>query len=139
MSHIVWNESFSIDNAEIDDQHKKWIAIHNELHDALLHSDFRSLQTIAAQTLRKMYDYTRFHFEYEGKYMEQIGYPGIREHWRLHKNFDSMVYGYLRDIEKGQLPILNSELIKILQNWLTDHILTEDKKFCLYQEPPRSF
>lgn len=134
MAHIEWTESFSIHNAEIDEQHKKWISIHNTLHDTLMNGDLQTLQKTAAKTLREMHEYVRYHFAFEEQYMTRIDFPEVREHWRLHKNFDSMVYGYLRDIEKGELAILNSELIKILQNWLTDHILTEDKKFCAYQK-----
>jgi hemerythrin len=29
MAHIEWDESYSVHNAAIDEQHKKWIAIFN--------------------------------------------------------------------------------------------------------------
>lgn len=129
MSYIEWDESFSIDHAEIDEQHKKWIAIHNILHKTLIEGNPASLQEAAIKALQEMYDYTRYHFAFEEAYLARIGYPDIREHWRLHKDFDSLIYGYLRDSQKGEIPVLNSELVKILQNWLLHHILIEDMKF----------
>lgn len=132
MSHIEWNDSFSIDNAEIDAQHQKWIAIHNSLHAILLEGDIASLQQAAINTLQEMLEYMRHHFAYEEEYMGRIGYPGIREHWRLHKDFDNQVYGFLRDAQRGNVPILNSELVKIIKNWLIHHILVEDRKFSQY-------
>ncbi len=129
MSDIDWDESFSIDHAEIDAQHKKWIAIHNALHATLLKGDIASLQQAAIKTLLEMHEYVRYHFAFEEEYMARIGFQGIREHWRLHKDFDNLIYGYLRDAQKGEVPILNSELVKLLKNWLVHHILNEDRKF----------
>ncbi len=129
MPDIEWDESFSIDHAEIDAQHKKWIAIHNILHATLVEGDIVSLQQAAFKALHEMHEYVKYHFAFEEAYMNRIGYQGIHEHWRLHKDFDNLIYGYLRDTQKGGVPILNSELVKLLKNWLVHHILSEDMKF----------
>ncbi len=129
MSYITWDDSFSVDNAEIDEQHIKWIAIHNTLHETLIEGDTAALQQAAIKTLREMYEYVRYHFAFEEAYLSRINYPGIQAHWRLHKDFDSQIYGYLRDAQNEEMSILNSELVKILKNWLVHHILTEDMKF----------
>ena len=129
MSYIEWDESFSIDNAEIDQQHKKWIAIHNTLHEILLKGDDASLQQATIKTLEEMHEYVKYHFAFEEAYMARIDFPGTKAHWRLHKDFDNLVYGYLREAQKGEMPILNTKLVKLLKNWLVHHILTEDRKF----------
>lgn len=129
MSHLEWDDSFSVGNAEIDEQHKQWIAIHNRLHDILLEGDVAALQQAAIETLKEMHEYTGYHFAFEEEYMTRIGFPAIREHWRLHKDFDSLIYGYLRDAQKGEVSVLNSELVKIMKNWLMNHILNEDMKY----------
>ncbi len=36
MPKIVWDKSFSLNNEELDDQHKKWIKIINDLPEALM-------------------------------------------------------------------------------------------------------
>ena len=47
MSHIIWDVSYSVGNEEIDEQHKRWIDIHNRLHDELLTGSVDSLKKMA--------------------------------------------------------------------------------------------
>lgn len=129
MAHIIWDESYSVGNQELDEQHKRWIDIHNRLHDELLTGSVDSLKAVTTATLREMHRYVNHHFSCEERYMLQIGFPEAREHWRLHKDFDNLIYSMLREIEDGDMPVLNSELVKIMQNWLVNHILVEDRKF----------
>jgi len=138
MSHVVWDESFSVGDKELDEQHKRWIDIHNRLHDELLNGSVDTLKSLAADALREMLRYVDHHFECEERYMADIGFPEASAHWRLHKDFDSMIYSMLREIEDGDMPVLNSELIKILQNWLVNHILVEDRKFADFKNKSSS-
>ena len=71
MGKIEWNDTFSVNNPEIDAQHKEWIAIYNKMYDKMTNGDLRELRTLAADSLRLMLDYTRHHFEYEEAYMKQ--------------------------------------------------------------------
>ncbi len=137
MSHVVWDESYSVGDQELDDQHRQWIDIHNRLHDDLLCGSVGTLKTLATDALREMLRYVDHHFECEERYMAMIGYPEASSHWRLHKDFDNMIYSMLREIEDGDMPVLNSELIKILQAWLVNHILVEDRKFAAFNTMSR--
>ena len=134
MSHVVWDESYSVGDQELDEQHKRWIDIHNRLHDDLLGGSASTLKTLATDALKEMLRYVDHHFACEERYMATIGYPEASAHWRLHKDFDNMIYSLLRDIEDGKMPVLNSELIKILQTWLVNHILVEDRKFADFKK-----
>jgi hemerythrin len=60
MPKILWEQSFCVDVPEIDEQHKKWITIINDLHELLLNgADFsESIQ----DKLLAMRDYGRVHF-----------------------------------------------------------------------------
>ncbi|BBO74744.1 hypothetical protein DSCW_21610 [Desulfosarcina widdelii] len=42
-----------------------------------------------------------------------------------------MIYSYLRGTQEGKL-ILNTKVIKLIKNWLLDHIMIEDKKFATF-------
>jgi hemerythrin len=139
MSHVIWDESYSIGNVELDEQHKRWIDIHNRLHDELLTGSVYTLKNIASKTLREMLQYVDHHFECEERYMTEVGFPEASAHWRLHKDFDTMIYSMLRDIKDGDMPVLNSELIKILQSWLVNHILIEDRKIAKFTKKSSSF
>ena len=128
MSRIEWNETLSVHNAEIDEQHKKWISIHNQLHDALIGGTFDQVEKTGAETLEAMQEYVRYHFKFEEEYMKKINYPGIVEHRRIHKDFDNQIYKYNREFLEGQT-VLRSEIMKLLKNWLLEHILHEDQKY----------
>jgi len=131
VSKIEWNDSFSVNNAEIDNQHKKWIEIYNQMHDRMIDTTDIDYNGICKEALSSMHDYARTHFRFEEEYLEKIRYPEIVKHRRKHKDFSTMIYSYLRGMEEGKL-ILNTEVIKLIKNWLLDHIMIEDKKFATF-------
>lgn len=133
MSRIDWEESYSVNNTEIDNQHKNWVAIYNDLHETLIRGDMQEISTTTASTLQKMLDYARYHFNFEEEYMQKINYPDLVSHRRIHKNFDTEIYNYYRAMLDGQL-VLNTTIMKLIRNWLVDHILHEDKKYRLFLE-----
>lgn len=131
MPQIIWNESFSVNIKEIDDQHKKWIDIFNNLHSNMIKG--KAGQSDGLRALKAMEDYSRYHFSFEEEYMLKIGYPVLYEHRRLHVDFDDMIYSYYRKAIDGEL-ILNSEILSILKGWILNHILKEDKQYAIYFE-----
>lgn len=133
MAQIDWEESYSVNNEEIDKQHKTWIAIYNELDNTLLHGNLEEIDSITARILQKMYDYARYHFSVEEEFMLKIKYPDLVNHRRIHKDFDTEIYNYHRAVLDGKL-VLNTTIIKLIRNWLVDHILHEDKKYRLFLE-----
>ncbi|OGR06178.1 MAG: hypothetical protein A2511_14270 [Deltaproteobacteria bacterium RIFOXYD12_FULL_50_9] len=133
MSRIDWEESYSVNNEEIDNQHKTWIAIYNELDKTMLQGDLKEIDNITAGSLQKMQDYARYHFSFEEEFMQKIKYPDLVNHRRIHKDFDTEIYNYYRAMLDGQL-VLNTKIIKLIRNWLIDHILQEDKKYRLFLE-----
>lgn len=137
MAQIIWNDSYSVHNADMDAQHKEWIAIHNRLDQILLHGSGSDVSVAAAEALQAMQDYAGYHFRQEEKYLKEINYPGLVAHRRLHTDFDDQLYNYGRQLRNGQL-ILNSELMAILKNWLLNHIMQEDQKYCAFASQSQS-
>lgn len=131
MPRIDWNDEISTNIKEIDDQHKSWIEIHNKMHDVLTDENFVEAEKTALETLLAMLDYSRVHFSYEEGYMHRINYPGLIEHRRLHKDFDNRIYQSYRDMLDGKI-VLNSTILKMIKNWLIEHIQTEDKKIARF-------
>ena len=133
MPKIEWDDSFSVNNIEIDDQHKKWIEIFNKMHENLMTGDNTTQQIAGAEALKAMHEYALNHFSFEEKYMREINYPDLIKHHRIHKDFDTQIFSYNRDIQEGKI-VLNSHIIKLIKNWLLDHIQIEDKKYALFSE-----
>jgi len=129
MPTIEWDDSFSVGHEEIDAQHRKWIAIFNEMHKALLFGKPQDLAQAGRRAMKEMMDYAEYHFSFEEAYMKETGYPGVSDHIRLHRDFRDLVYRYNREMEDGTGLILNTDIIKIIKNWLLNHILKEDRKY----------
>jgi hemerythrin len=127
MPQLEWNDEMSLKIAELDEQHKEWIKIHNRLHDVLTRGAYREVEKIALETLLAMQDYTRMHFKFEEEYMQKIDFPELIEHRRIHRDFDNRIYQFYRDMMNGDM-VLNSAIMKTIKNWLVDHIMKEDKK-----------
>ena len=126
MPKIVWDASLSVQIPEIDEQHKKWIAIINDLHDLLLNGADYSASI--ENKLLEMRDYGRAHFTSEEQYLESIGYPLLNAHKAEHCQFLSELDGYLQTKEQP----LHSDVMQILMKWLKHHILSSDKKYMQY-------
>lgn len=128
MPLIIWDDALNVGNAEIDRQHQRWVAILNDLHDALMQNSAQEIGQVTINSLQAMLDYARYHFAYEEEWLGKINYPDLVEHRRLHKDFDAQLYDYHRDIRDGKT-VLSSKIIKVLKNWLLDHIAVEDQKY----------
>jgi hemerythrin len=131
MPLVQWDDDLSVDHDEIDRQHRKWIKHINEMHEALASGDPDRLGAIKDASLQQMIDYAKSHFEFEEKYMDEIGYPQLAAHKQVHDGFRKMISKIQADARRGFQP-LNTQLMSIMMNWLTDHILSEDKKYSLY-------
>ncbi len=128
MPKITWDNSFSVHNSELDEQHQKWIAILNELHQALISDDVGNLQSISQTTLDAMMNYVRYHFSTEEDFLTAINYPELAAHKKIHDKFYVQIKELRNDVHAG-VKVLNSEIMKTLTNWLQAHILQEDMKY----------
>jgi hemerythrin-like metal-binding protein len=131
MSRIEWDNSLSVNNIEIDNQHKQWIEIYNQMHESMISGE-SSIET-TSKILEAMYEYAKHHFSYEEEYMRKIDYPDVVAHRRNHKDFESLIYSYNRDIQEGKI-VLNTKIIKLIRNWLLEHITVEDKKYAAFSK-----
>ncbi|MDR3630915.1 MAG: bacteriohemerythrin [Desulfocapsaceae bacterium] len=131
MDDIIWDPAWDIGNELIDTQHLKWVRIFNRLHKAVLSDADVNLDAVQKSTLKEILDYTNFHFSSEEDLMRETAYPEAHSHWRLHKEFNNMIYEKNRTVEEGDI-ILNSALLSLMKNWLLLHIQIEDQKFGQY-------
>ena len=127
MPIIQWTDKFSIGDAELDAQHRIWISIYNKAHDRMMDPDETNFQSTGLDALIEMQEYGQTHFASEEAYMERIAYPKIDAHKMMHDRFSREINLLIHDLKAGKF-VLNSEVIKRIENWLTHHILKEDVK-----------
>lgn len=120
----MWGK-LSIDNPEIDKDHRQLLEIYNDLVDLI---EFNQSRKEFARILSMMTDYSLAHFKREEKYMELLSYPKIDEHRALHKNYIYKVALYNTNL-LSMNPPNPKEIIKFLSDWWINHILKIDSDY----------
>lgn len=125
MALITWNDSLSVNVAEIDQQHKKLINMINELNDAMRAGKGKD---VLGKIVTNLISYTETHFKTEEKYFAQFNYPDTDNHKREHAAFVQKVTGFKNGFEEKRLT-LTIEVMNFLSDWLKNHIMGTDKKY----------
>jgi len=125
MALITWNESLSVNVAEFDRQHKKLVALINELNDAM---SVGKGKNVLEKIISDLITYTGTHFKAEEKYFARFKYPDTFNHRIEHVAFVRKVAEFKAGFESGNLP-LTVEVLRFLSEWLKKHIMGTDKKY----------
>lgn len=125
MVMFEWTDDYSMKIPSIDAQHRKLVAMLNELYAGMMSN---ASQEAAAATLQGLTDYTVTHFAYEEKLFAEHGFPETDAHVQEHKALVNAVLDFKRKFEAGEASI-NMELMNFLKDWLIKHILGSDKRY----------
>jgi hemerythrin len=122
---MEWTEELSVNIREIDDQHKKLIALINKLHDAMKAGQGKEA---LEGTLQELASYTVYHFQTEEKYMQKFNYPRLPSHKAEHAAFVKKVVDFQKDFAENRLG-LTLDLMNFLRDWVNHHIRETDKQY----------
>jgi len=122
---IDWNDSYSVKNSDMDEQHKKLIDIINKLFKSFKEGN---AQEILSEILNEMINYANFHLNSEEKLLFKYDYPEKDNHEALHQEFRNKT-DELKSILHKKDDGTHYQLIEYLKNWWTNHILVEDMKY----------
>lgn len=120
-----WNEKYSVNIREIDDQHKKLIGMVGQLHDAMRQG--KGKQALD-EVLRNLIQYTRTHFATEERLMKVNGYPEYETHKAKHDSMTQKVANIYREYQEGKATI-SLEVMNFLENWVDKHIMGTDMQY----------
>ena len=126
--HMVlfeWDDSYSVDVAEIDEQHKKLVGMINKLHDAL---EQKKDETVVDDILNDLIDYADEHFSVEEKYFDKFSYEETVPHKKQHRQFIERV-GNLKRGHRAGGETLSQDVLQFMKDWLIGHINGSDKKY----------
>ncbi len=122
--YVKWDERFSVGISTLDKQHKILFGIVNQLSEILEEGESTNKVMEIVISLK---NYAYIHFRDEEKEMEKQGYIGLKNHQSLHNIFMSQVQRFENNLRNGEE--INLELgLTLLTDWLTEHIMIEDKK-----------
>jgi hemerythrin len=125
MPIITWSDEFSVHVKEIDAQHRHLFKLVNDLHDAMLKGQGK---TVLATILDELVDYTRVHFTTEEELMQHCNYVGLAGHRIEHDQFTKKVLDLKTRCGKGEIG-LTIQVMDFLKDWLKNHITGTDKKY----------
>ncbi|MEA2043074.1 MAG: bacteriohemerythrin [Bacteroidota bacterium] len=130
MPEIEWTEKFSIGEVSIDKQHKQLISLLNEMFRQDNAPDCS--KSFLTKKIQELKDYTKNHFSYEEKYMQEIGYPELEAHIAEHNQFIEKVNQIEKDFtesEKNTNIYFSVQIKNYLRSWLVRHIIQSDRKY----------
>lgn len=127
---IQWTEEMSVGLPIIDHDHRVLLALVNQISMPENRNDPIAVEFV----LDELLGYTALHFSREEEMIEKAGYPAIRRHSAIHHTMIDEVRKLQRQQLMENTPILGDDLHKFLGNWLTTHILIEDKKYVPFMQ-----
>jgi len=129
---FVWRDEYSVGIPSIDDQHKQFFLITDEIIDLLLKKD-KTMEELRASAF-KLGDYASYHLKTEEGYFDHLNYPDAPRHVHEHDLYRQKVAYYLRELEKPEVdvPRLAEEIANYSITWLSHHILQTDKQYTIF-------
>ena len=123
MKDIAWSKILSVGVDEIDDDHRRLIAIFNEFNRAATCGE--SADYLAA-TLTELINCTVWHFSHEERLMLKHRYPAMAGHQAAHRELIEAALEWQAGLALAGFAVAEGE-IAFLDRWLTEHILTVDQ------------
>lgn len=129
MTFMTWRPEYSVRVAIFDDEHKKLIAIINQLYEA---TQKGASPSDLDQICDHLFEYTLMHFRHEELYFDDWAYPETEAHVASHDRFRWRIFEYRKEIAEKDSPELAEEMLVFLREWLAYHIMVEDKAYGEY-------
>ena len=123
MALIQWGSALEVGNTSIDTQHKKLVAMVNELNDAMTQGKAKD---VMGKLLKELIDYTVTHFSMEEQLMKTHAYSDRANHVKQHDELKAAVTKLQGEFASGKT-MITIEVMRFLKDWLSNHILITDK------------
>ncbi len=128
-----WIPDMQVDNGQVDEDHKKLISLANRV--LLLDRPNRDAEEMK-RIIRELYDYVKYHFDREEKFMREIKYPAVDEHHERHHHIIADMNHHLT--QSHHMSEILSNFRQLVNKWVINHIMEEDlkiKDFMANQKP----
>jgi hemerythrin-like metal-binding protein len=128
MSLFVWNKQYALGHKEIDEQHQRLFQMADELHRAMM--ERRGKEALSG-LLKRLLDYTVYHFGAEEKLMRETAYPAYLQHRNEHLELTRIATQHQQKLLKGEGSV-SIEVLQFLSDWLQVHIGGSDQKVAMH-------
>lgn len=125
MAYMDWTDSLSVGVLQIDNEHKKLVALVNDLNDSMKNG--KSKETLQ-KIFSELVDYTMTHFTNEESLMQKVNYVNFTVHKREHDELTKKARVLKDDFIAGKM-MVSIEVRDFLKNWIVNHIQKTDKLY----------
>jgi len=126
---MPWSNRFRVGVRAIDNDHRQLFGIVNSFHESFQRK--QSPATIAS-TFVALEKYVEEHFSREEGYMESANYPELGVHKLEHEDLLEALSEHKRKYQMSPANFDHAAFLAFLKKWLTEHILTEDRRYVPY-------
>lgn len=132
MFNVHWDNKYEIGHERIDFEHKIFLGLIQDIADEVsTHRDLARIQRLQREVVK----YAEFHFLSEENIMEEVGYPELEFHRKLHLDLMSSIANFAHDLAVGKASY--EDFVSFLFEWFALHTSNEDKKIAAFiaQQP----
>ena len=124
-SMIRWSDAYSVQNEEIDRQHKQLFKLMNQTMTEA-RKDVRSPKVGAK--LNELITSALKHLTDEERLLKKANYSDFDAHLKIHNRLRADIARMKAIYDQGDLTII-VEIVLFFKNWLVEHIFSTDKKY----------
>lgn len=122
---FLWRKEYSVNVKAMDDHHRKLFEMGANLQAAI---EARKGPAATEEALNFLIDYTRYHFAEEVALLKKHGYPDLDAHRQRHRRLIEQIVDLEKNLELSGYQT-TIDLANFFQEWIVNHILTEDRKY----------
>ncbi len=122
---ISWNDTFTVYNDLLDEQHKELITILNMAYSCY-HSKGSNEEIY--DIIDSLLFFAEHHFKAEENYMRENNYSDIKKHIKQHQKLMQNIIYYNDQIEKN-IEVSCEEVLQFIWTWFMNHVQVEDQRY----------
>jgi len=124
IKYMEWSDKFGVNVKRIDNQHKHFIGIMDNLFEAM-QSDKKNA---VSKIIDELVSYADIHFATEEGYFDKFNYEAAEAHKAEHYKIKVKIIKFMA--RKDDDPFkLGYNLLDLLEDWLFKHMATMDQKY----------
>lgn len=123
--HIPWDHKYDTNIKIIDQQHRYFLEMINELADSIRQGKGADDYYRITDELK---EYVHGHLAFEEKYFKEFDYPDTAAHIEAHNDFRLKILE-MEQMAKGKEPMEALEILDYLETWFLAHIRVVDQKY----------
>ena len=123
-----FEENFKLGIDEMDNEHIILVDMLNRVYELLNENKSREARIYFNKTLS---NYVQEHFSSEEVYMENIGFPDLEKHKRIHSNFRRS-FNLLKPKIEADDDAAFRQALRDTFSWIVSHIGVTDKEYANY-------